>query len=133
MRNYLILRFSVPDKQVITLCATLFIGQITNMLSNNIDILLLRGILKDPQQVGYYFAGVRIPKIIETMFIAQLPAPFLYYFSSPNTKLLKEKILVNSSKMLGFIFGIVGLLCFSFASEILLFLFGDRYIESINA
>ncbi|MFH8039252.1 MAG: hypothetical protein QXJ14_04575, partial [Candidatus Aenigmatarchaeota archaeon] len=118
------------EKQIIIFCLSLLFGQVVYMLSANLDIILLRGILKEPQQVGYYSAGIRIPKIIETMFISQIPTPFLYYFTSTETSHLKEKILIFSSKMLGFLFGIVGLVLFTFSDYIIPFLFSNKFIES---
>ncbi|MEN3013951.1 MAG: oligosaccharide flippase family protein [Endomicrobiia bacterium] len=128
--NFKILNF---EKQIIIFCLTFLFGQFIYMLSINLDVLLLRGILKDPAQVGFYFASTRVPKLIETMLISQIPAPFFYYFSSNQNFAMKNKILIFSSKFLGFIFGIVGLIFFSFAEYILPFLFGKNYLESVEA
>lgn len=118
------------EKQIIIFCLSLLLGQIVYMLSVNLDIILLRGILKDPRQVGYYSAGIRIPKIIETMFIGHLPVPLLYYFTSNETSHLKEKILIFSSKMLGFLFGMFSLVLFTFSDYIIPFLFSNKFAES---
>ncbi|MFN3551284.1 MAG: oligosaccharide flippase family protein [Endomicrobiia bacterium] len=119
------------EKQIINFCLTFLLGQVVYMLSVNLDILLLRSMLKDPQQVGYYTSGIRIPKLIETMFIAHLPAPILYYFSSNEIAYLKEKIFVFSSKILSFLFSVVSLVCFSFSDYIILFLFSGKFKDSI--
>ncbi|MFN3966940.1 MAG: oligosaccharide flippase family protein, partial [Endomicrobiia bacterium] len=134
VRKYILIDIfaaSKIEKYVIIFCLTSLLGQFSYMLSVNLDILLLRGILKDPQQVGYYTCGIKIPKMIETMFIAQIPAPILYYFSLSNTSYLREKIFVFSSKILGFLFGIISLVCFSFSDNIILFLFGEKFTNSI--
>lgn len=133
VKNYITLHFATKlENQIIKFSLSLLLGQIIYMLSVNLDILLLRGLLKDSQQVGYYTAGVRIPKMIEAMVINQISAPMLYYFSSSEIKHLKEKILKFNCKMLGFVFGILGLIFFSFAQYIVLFLFSDKFESSVS-
>ena len=65
------------------------------------------------------------------MFIGILPTPFLYYFTSQETKELKEKILEFGSRFLAVVFGFVSVVLFSFSKEIILILFGQKYTESI--
>lgn len=109
----------------------LFIGQLVYMLSTNIDILLLRGILKDPQQVGFFVAAVRIPKLIEAMVINQITAPILYYFSSSETAFFKDEIVKLGCRILGTLSGLLGLLFFDFAKFIIPLLFGKEFLESV--
>jgi len=66
------------------------------------------------------------------MFIGPLSAPFLYYFSHPDTVQSREKIIEFSSKMLGLIFGFISLFLFAFANEIVMLLFGKNYYNSIS-
>ncbi len=122
--------FSI-EKEVIKFAFVMFVGQISYLFISSIDLVLLRTMLKDPAQVGIYNAGIRIPKMIETMFIGILPTPFLYYFTSEETKELKEKILEFGSRFLSVVFGFVSTILFSFSKEIILLLFGQRYAESI--
>jgi PST family polysaccharide transporter len=119
------------EKPVRNFALTMFIGQIVYLLGTSIDSILLRALFKYPAQVGYYNAGIRIPKIIETMLIAPLSTPFLYYFSHPETSENRKKIIEFGTKMLGIICGLMSLFLFSFAKEIILFLFGQTYSESI--
>jgi O-antigen/teichoic acid export membrane protein len=122
--------FSI-EKEIIKFAFVMFVGQISYLFISSIDLVLLRAMLKDPIQVGIYNAGIRIPKIIETMFIGILPTPFLYYFTSQETKELKEKILEFGSRFLAVVFGFVSVVLFSFSKEIILILFGQKYAESI--
>jgi O-antigen/teichoic acid export membrane protein len=119
------------EKEIQNFVLTMFIGQIVLLFGTTIDSVLLRALLKDPTQVGFYNAGIRIPKVIELMLIAPLPTPFLYYFSHPELGQSKEKILEFGSRLLGVIFGFCGIFLFSFSQEIILFLFGSNYNESI--
>lgn len=131
IRKYLNFRIISIEKKVIIFCLSLLLGQIVYMLAVNLDLILLRGMLKDPYQVGYFSAGTRIPKIIEAVFIGQLPAPILYYLSISNNDSFREKFLNFSTKILGFVFGLVSLLCFSLSDYIIEFLFSEKYIHSI--
>lgn len=129
-KKYIKLNITKPQKEILVFCLSLLFGQTVHMLSVNVDIVMLRGLLKDPQQVGYYTAGIRIPRLIEGMFIGQVAAPMLYYFSLPEASYLKEKILLFSAKMLGVMFGIVALIFFSLSKHIVVFLFGKKFIEA---
>jgi O-antigen/teichoic acid export membrane protein len=122
--------FSI-EKEIIKFAFVMFVGQISYLFISSIDLVLLRAMLKDPTQVGIYNAGIRIPKMIETMFIGILPTPFLYYFTSQETKELKEKILEFGSRFLAVVFGFVSVVLFSFSKEIIIILFGQKYAESI--
>jgi len=119
------------EPRIVKFSLIILAGQIVFLLGTTIDSVLLRVLLKDPAQVGYYNAGIRIPKMLETMFLSPLSVPFLYYFSHPDTVQSREKILVFGSKMLGIICGLISLFLFSFAKEIVLLLFGNGYSESI--
>jgi O-antigen/teichoic acid export membrane protein len=125
------IKFFSIEKEIIKFAFVMFIGQISYLFISSIDLILLRAMLKDPSQVGIYNAGIRIPKMIETMFIGVLPTPFLYYFTSQETKKLKEKILEFGSRFLAVVFGFVSVVLFSFSKEIILILFGQKYAESI--
>lgn len=120
------------EKEVLKFAFVMLIGQISYLFISSVDLVLLRAILKDPVQVGIYNAGIRIPKMIETMFIGILSTPFLYYFTSRETKELKEKILEFGSRFLAIVFGFVSATLFSFSKEIILLLFGQKYAESIS-
>jgi len=124
-------KFFSIEKEIIKFAFVMFVGQISYLFISSIDLVLLRAMLKDPSQVGIYNAGIRIPKMIETMFIGILPTPFLYYFTSQETKELKEKILEFGSRFLAVVFGFVSVVLFSFSKEIILILFGQKYAESI--
>jgi len=124
-------KFFSIEKEIIKFAFVMFVGQISYLFISSIDLVLLRAMLKDPTQVGIYNAGIRIPKMIETMFIGILPTPFLYYFTSQETKELKEKILEFGSRFLAVVFGFVSVVLFSFSKEIILILFGQKYTESI--
>jgi len=133
LKNYFYLdtKFFQIEKEVIKFAFFMFIGQISYLFISSIDLVLLRAMLKDPNEVGIYSAGIRIPKMIETMFIGVLPTPFLYYFTSQETKHLKEKILEFGSRFLAVIFGFVSTVLFSFSREIILILFGQQYANSV--
>lgn len=120
------------DSTVLKFTLIVFLGQIVHLLVTSIDSVLLRALLKDTAQVGYYNAGIKIPRILETVLIAPLTTPFLYYFSHPDTHRSKEQILEFGSRMLGIFFGLVSLFLFSFAKDIILILFGKVYLGSIN-
>jgi len=119
------------EKKIINFSLIMFSGQIVFLLGTSIDSVLLRALLKDPSQVGYYNAGIRIPKLLEAMLISPLSVPFLYYFSHYNISHSRETILEFGSKMLGIIFGFLALFLFSFADKIVLIVFGKMYQESI--
>lgn len=119
------------EPQIIKFSLIMLAGQIVFLLGTTIDSVLLRALLKDPAQVGYYNAGIRIPKMLETMLLAPLSVPFLYYFSHPETGQSKEKILEFGSRMLGIIWGTIAILIFAFAKEIVLIFFGQVYKQSI--
>ncbi len=131
LRNYFFFTKNKVEKVVLKFALTMFLGQIVYLFMSSIDSVMLRSILKDPSKVGIYNAGIRIPKIIETMFIAVLSTPFLYYFSSPGFAEQRLKILEFSSRILFIFFGFVSLLLFVFSKYIIFILFGNIYSESI--
>ncbi|MCS7232105.1 MAG: oligosaccharide flippase family protein [Elusimicrobiota bacterium] len=122
----------LPNPTVRKFLLTMLSGQVIFLLSTNIDSVLLRALLKDPTQVGLYNAGIRIPKMIETMLIGPLSVPFLYYFSHPEIMHSKEKILEFGSKMLGILLGMISLFLFSFSKEIIVIIFGSQYLSSVE-
>lgn len=119
------------EKVVINYSLVMLIGQVLFMLATTMDSVLLRILLKDPSQVGYYNAGIRIPKILETMFISPLSVPFLFYFSSHETAIDKKKMFEFGTRIFGVLFGFLAILIFTFSKFILTFLFGMKYLNSI--
>jgi len=120
------------DPLIAKFSLTLFVGQILFLLMTSIDFVLLRALLKDPSQIGFYNAGIKIPNLIQTALITPLSIPFLYYFSHPDVLQTREKMLETGTRLLGVIFGCVALLIFSFSKEAILLLLGKNYIESIQ-
>lgn len=119
------------NSQITKFALTMFIGQVIFLLMSNVNPVLLRSLLKDPKEVGYYFAGIRLPQLFEVVLLGHFTAPFLFYFSHPDTSQAKERIIEEGTKILGTIFGFISLVSFSFADKILPFLFGEIYLKSI--
>ena len=132
LRKYFVLVKLDIDKKIISFVGIIFIGQIIFLLANTIDSILLRALLREPTYVGYYNAGIKIPKVIEIMLTSPLSVPFLYYFSHYETSADREKILVFGSRMLGVICGLIAIFIFSFAKEIVVIVFGVSFLESIS-
>jgi len=120
------------ESKIIRFTLTLFIGNIIFMFWFIIDPVLLRALLKDPSHVGIFMAGNRIPRLIETIILAPLQVPFLYYFSHPEIlQETKENIIEFGTKTLGIILGMGSLFLFSFADQITILLFSNAYIDAI--
>ncbi len=111
---------------------TVFLGQILFILATSMDPLLLRTLLKDPTQVGYYFAGIRIPKTLESFLIAPLSVPLLYYFSHPDGLWARGKIVAHGTRLLGMASGLLSLVLIAAAEAIVHLLFGDSYAASVS-
>ncbi|MBU2568077.1 MAG: oligosaccharide flippase family protein [Elusimicrobia bacterium] len=119
-------------KDIFNFGLAMFVGQILFILLTTLHYVMLRVLLKNPVDVGYYSAGLRVPQLIESLSLASLPVPFLYYFSHPDTVETKEKIVQFGSKTLGIAFGFISLVIFSFADKIIPLLFTNVYAESIK-
>jgi O-antigen/teichoic acid export membrane protein len=131
-RNSIVLPDTLKlEKKILTFSLSMIAGQIIFLIGNTMDSVLLRVLLKDTSQVGFYNAGIRIPKMFETMLIGPLSVPFLYYFTNPENLENRKKIFEFGSRMLGITCGVLALFLFSFAKEIVVVLFSSVYEQSI--
>jgi PST family polysaccharide transporter len=125
----------IPDfhirKEILNFASVMFAGQVLFLFISNVDPVLLRWLLKDPAQVGYYSAGTRIQKLTEGLFFGHLAVPFLYYFTENRISVGRKKIIENATRILGVIFGFVSLFLFSFSEQIILILFGKAFGSSV--
>ena len=110
---------------------TILAGQVLFLMMSSIDFILLRILLKDPSQIGFYNAGIKIPTMIQSTLITPLSIPFLYYFSHNDAVQTREKIFEFGTKYLGIVFALIALFFFSFAKETILILLGKDYTNSI--
>lgn len=106
-------------------------GSVLFMAATTLDAVLLRGLLKDSAQVGYYFAGIRIPQMFQTLLLAPLSVPFLYYFSHHETQHTRERVFQIGTKIMGILCGVISLLFFSLAKPIIILIYSDSYSASI--
>ena len=120
------------DPKVSHFAVIMLMGSVIFIVGTSADAVLLRALLKDPQEVGYYFAGIRIPQIFQSLLLTPLSIPFLYYFTHPDTSHTREQIIKLGTKLLGLICGVVSLIFFSFGSIIVSLLYGDSYSKSID-
>ncbi len=118
-------------KTVLRYGTLLFLGQIVFMLITSVDPILLRLLLKDPAQVGFYFAGIKIPRMLESLMLAPMAVPFVYYFSHPDTLHTRETIITFGTKMLGISCGLTALTLFAAAQDIVTLALGPGYAESV--
>jgi len=120
------------DPAIAKFTLTVFAGQILFLMMYTIDFVLLRILLKDPSQIGFYSTGIRIPNMLQTMLITPLSIPFLYYFSHNEGQPARDRIFELGTKYLGLAFALIALFIFSFSREIILVLFGSAYSSSIH-
>ncbi len=120
------------EKNVVNFAMISLVGSFVYMGISSIDAVLLRTLLKDARAVGYYFAGIRIPQIFQSLVIAPLSIPFIYYFTHPRTYQTREKIIDLGTRTLGFVSAIVSLSLFSFGGPIVSLFYGHFYGESIT-
>lgn len=130
-RNQFIITDLKVDAQVARFGINMLLGSIVFMMGTSLDAVLLRGLLKDPNEVGYYFAGVRIPQIFQSFLLAPLAIPFIYYFTHPDTVHTREQIIHLGTKLLGVVCGLVSLVFFSFGDLIITLFYGEFYARSI--
>ncbi|MBU0952261.1 MAG: polysaccharide biosynthesis C-terminal domain-containing protein [Elusimicrobia bacterium] len=119
------------EPAVAKFAGTILAGQVLFLLMSSIDFILLRILLKDPSQIGFYTAGIKIPTMIQSMLITPLSIPFLYYFSHNDGLQSREKIFEFGTKYLGLVFALMALFFFSFSKETILILLGKDYANSI--
>lgn len=120
------------DRRVMNFGLTMLLGSVIFMVGTSSDMVLLRALLKDPQEVGYYFAGIRIPQIFQSLLLAPLSIPFVYYFSHPDTLQTREAIARLGTKLLGLVCGAASLFLFSFGGIIVKLFYGHRFENSIQ-
>lgn len=109
----------------------MLVGTAVFMVGTSCDAVLLRALLKDSKEVGYYFAGVRIPQIFQSLMLAHLSIPFIYYFTHPDTLHTRDQVIRVGTKMLGVICGLGSLFLFSYGGIIVQIFYGKFYMESI--
>jgi len=132
LRNYFVLSGFKIDSKIIKFSITVMASQIIFALIAVMDPLLIRIMLDSSSEVGFYYAGTRIPLLFQTLFFAPLAIPFLYYFSRPDSTFkIKETIVKFGTKMLTIIFAVISLLVYSFADKFILLFFGREYSNSI--
>lgn len=119
------------EKTVLTFSLSMALGSVAYLLTQTVDVILLRAMM-DAKEVGYYSAGIRIPKLIQGMLLTPLQIPFLYYFSHPDSKKITRQIIEFGTKIIAFATGIGSLLLFTFADKIVLIVFGAPFENSIN-
>ena len=106
-------------------------GSFVFMWTSSLDFILLRAVLKEPMEVGFYSAGIRIPQLIQGLILAPLSTPFTYYFTHPETLHTREQILKLGTKILSFVCAIISLGLFSFGGIVVRMFYGKFYLESI--
>lgn len=106
-------------------------GSVIFMVATSCDVTLLRALLKNPEEVGYFFAGARIPQIFQSLLLAPISIPFIYYFSHPETLHTRKTITRLGTKLLGLICGAASLFLFSFGEKIVELFYGHRFENSI--
>lgn len=120
------------DKGIFKFSIIVMFSQTVFALIAVVDPLLIRIILNSPSEVGFFYAGTRIPLLFQTLFFAPLSIPFLYYFSRKDYKFKDKKIIIKfGSKILASIFALISLSLYSLADKLIIFLFGKAYYESI--
>lgn len=120
------------ESEVARFSMVVLIGAVVFMVGTSADAVLLRALLKDPTEVGYYFAGVRIPQTFQGLLLAPLSIPFVYYFTHPDTLHTRDRIMKLGTKLLGVACGIASLALFSFGKFVILLLYGKSFLGSIN-
>jgi O-antigen/teichoic acid export membrane protein len=120
------------EKKIFNFSLAMLFGSFVYFLRSTMDFTILRSVLKNTAAVGYYAAGIRLPFMIETMFLSLIAAPLLYYFSHPVFGNNKERILNIGTRLLGVTFGFIAVVFFAFSKEIVILLFGNKYIPSID-
>jgi len=121
-------RFGFSNK-IIRYTFVLFFGSLVYMGATSIDIFLVRYYL-DVTSVGLFTAAIMIPKTMQTVFLSKLQIPFLYYFNNKH-QLNREKILEQGTLLIGCIAGFVSLFLLYQAKNIILYIFGSNYVNSV--
>ena len=119
------------EPQVVRFAMMMLLGAIVFMVGTSADAILLRALLKDQAEVGYYFAGVRLPQTLLGLLIAPLSTPFIYYFNHPDTSHTREQIINLGTKLLGISCGILALTFFSLGKIMITVFYGLPYSHSI--
>jgi O-antigen/teichoic acid export membrane protein len=107
----------------------LFIGSLIYIGGTSTDIFMIRYFL-NTKNVGLFTAAIMIPKTIQVVFLSKLQIPFLYYFSH-NLQLDKEKIVHDGTLMIGSITGLISLSLLYQSDNIIGYIFGSQYLDSI--
>jgi len=119
------------EPKILKFSLTMFLGYIVYYLMTNVNPILLRSLLKNTTEVGYYFAGIRLPQVVELSILGYISTPFLYYFSIPDAKEIRKKIMEEGTRLISIFLAIISLLLFSFADILIPFLFTENYGNSI--
>ncbi|OGR84182.1 MAG: hypothetical protein A2902_00030 [Elusimicrobia bacterium RIFCSPLOWO2_01_FULL_64_13] len=122
--------FRMPPN-VVRYALLMLAGSVLFMAATTLDAALLRGLLKDTSQVGYYFAGVRIPLILLTLLLSPLSIPFLYYFSHQDTFHTRERVYEMGTKLAGVLCGVISLLFFTLARPLVVLFYSQAYLGSV--
>lgn len=122
----------IIDEPVRKFGLIMLLGSFVFMLGTSLDVVFLRSLLKDPAEVGFYSAGIRIPQIFQGLLLSPLSIPFTYYFTHPETLHTREQIIKLGTKLLACVCAIVSLSLFSFGSAIVPLLYGKFYGQSIQ-
>lgn len=132
LRQYFVSAGIKLDSAILKFSIVALVSQVIFSLISVIDPLLIRLILKDASQVGYFYTGIRIPFLFQTLFFAPLAIPFIYYFSRADTSFeVKSNVIRFGTRMLAIIFSFISFLLFILSEKIILLLFGDAFSGSI--
>ncbi|MBI4218171.1 MAG: lipopolysaccharide biosynthesis protein [Elusimicrobia bacterium] len=119
------------EKSILQFSLLMILGSAIFMAGASLDAVLLRGLLKDPNEVGFYFAGTRIPQTFQSLLLAPLSVPFLYYFTHPETFHTRDQVIRLGTKVMGASCAAASLLLFSLAKPIVEIFYSSFYIKSV--
>jgi len=110
----------------------IFISIISSSLYTNSNAFIL-GLLTNNSVVAYYSAGEKIVKAVQNLFapVSQAMFPhvsYLAYFSKKIALKFIRKVVILSS----FITFFISIFLFLFASDLVFFLFGSKYVFSVG-
>ncbi len=110
--------------------ALILVGIVLQLLLSTVDLYVLR-ILLGPEDVGLFAAGSRIPLMAEQLVLAPIGVPLLYYFSHPETSVMREAVVRRGTRLAGAALGLAALVLVVAARPIILILLGEAYRGSI--
>ncbi len=110
--------------------ALILVGIVLQLLLSTVDLYVLRFLL-GPQEVGIFAAGSRIPLMAEQLVLAPIGVPLLYYFSHPETSIMREGVVRRGTRLAGVLLGLAALVLVVLARPMILVLLGGAYHGSI--